>query len=221
MVGVEALLRWKHPTKGYISPFRFISIAEKSGQILEIGSWVLNQACRDLSAWRKMGHKHLKVAINISVMQLHSQLFIQELQSYLEQYDLPANVIEIEITESVAMEDPANTIETLNRIKELGCNIAIDDFGTGYSSLAYLKNLPVNTLKLDRSFVKDIETDENDRAISKATISLSHSLGLTVVAEGVETLFQKDFLCSLDCDYLQGYLFSKPAPFEKIVFDTN
>jgi EAL domain-containing protein (putative c-di-GMP-specific phosphodiesterase class I) len=121
----------------------------------------------------------------------------------------------------VAMEDPANTIETLNRIKELGCNIAIDDFGTGYSSLAYLKNLPVNTLKLDRSFVKDIETDENDRAISKAIISLSHSLGLIVVAEGVETLFQKEFLCSLDCDYLQGYLFSKPAPFEKIVFDTN
>jgi diguanylate cyclase (GGDEF)-like protein len=216
IIGFEALLRWNHPEKGMIPPLRFIDTAEKTGLITSIGTIVSEQVCRDISEWSFIRDNKLRVAINFSVQQLRSDDCVKQMRDNMQKYDIPSGMLEIEITESVAMHDPATTIERLNQLKELGCHISIDDFGTGYSSLSYLKMLPVNTLKLDRSFVKDIETDENDRSICDATISLAHSLGLTVVAEGVETQEQKDFLVSRQCDMLQGYLISRPLPLETL-----
>ena len=221
VVGFEALIRWNHPEKGCISPARFIGVAEKNGMITEIGAWVFEQVCKDIQSWPDLVANRLRVAINYSVQQLKSENCLKEIRNNLDKYNLSPDLIEIEITESVAMQDPQLTIARLNQLKELGCHISIDDFGTGYSSLSYLKMLPVNTLKLDRSFVKDIETDENDRSICDATISLAHSLGLSVVAEGVETEQQKAFLVSRQCDLLQGYLISRPLPFAEISKQTS
>jgi len=214
IIGVEALLRWKHPAKGYVSPERFIEIAEQSGQIHSIGKWVLNQVCVDIVKQNKSKNKILRVAINVSVEQLRSEDFVADIEEFLNKYNVPGNQIEVEITESIAMNDPEDTVEKLTSLKKLGISTSIDDFGTGYSSLAYLKLLPVDTLKLDRAFVENIEIDENDQAICDATISMAHSLGKAVVAEGVETQEQQDYLISKGCDFLQGYLISKPLPIE-------
>jgi EAL domain-containing protein (putative c-di-GMP-specific phosphodiesterase class I) len=210
--GVEALIRWRHPDRGLIPPLKFIPIAEESGVIESIGNWVLEEACRQFAEWRQAGFDLRYVAVNLSAHQLRSPDLVGQVKSAISRFGLAPGQLELEITESVAMEDPERAIGQLRVLRESGVELAIDDFGTGYSSLAYLKMLPIHTLKLDRAFVRDIETDENDAAISSATVALAKILGLRVVAEGVETEAQRDFLMSHGCDLLQGYLFGKPEP---------
>ncbi|WP_052063692.1 putative bifunctional diguanylate cyclase/phosphodiesterase [Nitrincola sp. A-D6] len=215
---VEALIRWHHPEQGLIPPVRFIPVAEESGLIETIGAWVLEEACRQLAHWRDEGINNIRIAINLSSHQLRSASLVTLVTECMQRYAINTDELELEITESVAMEDPEHCISQLIALRNLGVSLAIDDFGTGYSSLAYLKRLPIDTLKLDRSFVRDIETDPNDAAISKATISMAHALGLKVVGEGVETQGQAHFLASIhDCDLLQGYLFGKPEPADVII----
>ena len=210
--GVEALLRWRHPVRGMVSPLTFIPVAEETGIIQPLGLWVLDEACRQLAAWRREGIDGVRMAVNLSAQQLRSPDLIGEVRAALRRHGLGHGDLELEVTESTAMTDPERAIGQLKALRDLGVHLAIDDFGTGYSSLAYLKLLPIQTLKLDRAFVSDIETDENDAAISAATLALAHSLGLTVVAEGIETEGQSEFLRRHGCDVLQGYLFGRPEP---------
>ena len=208
--GVEALIRWQHPTDGMISPDRFIPVAEETGMIVEIGDWVLFQACREMMSWINRGVPPIRVAVNVSARQLRRRDFCETVAGALAESGLPPEYLELEITESSVMENPKEAIEILERLRRMGLSLAIDDFGTGYSSLAYLKLFPIDHLKIDRSFVRDIEHDLNDRAIAFGTIALAHSLGLNVIAEGVETSDQLELLCTNGCDEVQGYLFSKP-----------
>ena len=208
--GVEALIRWHHPTDGIISPVRFIPIAEETGLIVEIGEWVLRTACHEMKNWIDAGLQPIRVAVNISARQLRRRDFCEVVAGCLVESGLPAELLELEITESAVMENPEEAISILQSIGRMGVTLAIDDFGTGYSSLAYLKLFPIDHLKIDRSFVADIEFDLNDRAIAFGTIALAHSLGLNVIAEGVETADQLELLRSNGCDEIQGYLFSKP-----------
>jgi len=210
LMGVEALVRWLDPERGLVPPDRFIPVAEETGLIVPLGAWVLEEACRQRQAWHRQGLPAFRVAVNLSVLQLRQADFPGQVARLLERHGLTAADLELEITESAAMGNPLETIEMLNKIKAMGISMAIDDFGTGYSSLAYLKLLPIDSLKLDRSFVKDIETSQDDAVICSATIVLAHALGLSVVAEGVETAAQEHYLLRQGCDYLQGYLFSKP-----------
>jgi len=213
-VGVEALVRWRHPQNGLIFPAEFIPMAEETGLILQLGEWVLDEACRQLRAWRDHGVKDVTIAVNLSAHQLHSPVLLEQVAQALEKNGLTGSDLELEVTESVAMHDPAASISKLKALRDLGVRLSIDDFGTGYSSLSYLKLLPIHTLKLDQSFVRDIETDSNDVAICTATIALAHNLGLAVIAEGVETEAQRLLLTSHHCDFMQGYLFSRPLPAE-------
>jgi diguanylate cyclase (GGDEF)-like protein/PAS domain S-box-containing protein len=210
--GVEALIRWRHPERGLIPPLKFIPVAEETGVIEAIGAWVLEEACRQMSEWRQAGFDLKHIAVNVSAHQLRSMDLASQVQSAIARFGLAPGQLELEITESVAMKDPEHAIVQLRALRDSGVELAIDDFGTGYSSLAYLKLLPIQTLKLDRAFVRDIETDDNDAAISSATIALAKNLGLRVVAEGVETEAQRDFLSNHACNLLQGYLFGKPEP---------
>jgi EAL domain-containing protein (putative c-di-GMP-specific phosphodiesterase class I) len=213
--GVEALARWRHPVHGDIPPLKFIPIAEESGLIEALGGWVLEAACRQLSAWRAEGIEDLRMAVNLSAQQLRSPDLVQAVDALLKRHGLKGSDLELEITESVAMENPERAIDQLQALRDLGIQLAIDDFGTGYSSLAYLKRLPIHVLKLDRTFVRDIETDPSDAEISAATLALAHNLGLKVIAEGVETEAQRDYLIQHQCDFMQGFLFSKPLPAEE------
>ena len=215
VIGLEALLRWNSPTFGSVPPLRFITIAEETGLIQPLGDWVIWETCRLIRCFKEQGIENIRVAINISAQQLRHENLLLLVRGALSCYDLRPQDIELEVTESTAMENPETTLSILDQLSAMGIMLAIDDFGTGYSSLAYLKHLPIQRLKLDRSFVKDIETDANDAAICTATIALGHSLGLELVAEGVETTEQQNFLASLNCDTLQGYLYSKPMPFEE------
>ena len=208
--GVEALVRWYHPTDGTISPARFIPVAEETGLIVEIGDWVLTTACVEMARWIHAGLKPLRIAVNVSARQLRRRDFCETVANALTTSGLPPELLELEITESSVMENPQEAIHILERLGRMGVTLAIDDFGTGYSSLAYLKLFPIDHLKIDRSFVADIEHDLNDRAIAFGTIALAHSLGLKVIAEGVETEDQLELLRSNGCDEVQGYLFSKP-----------
>lgn len=211
--GFEALLRWRHPRRGMVSPADFIPIAEASGLIEPIGAWVLDSACRQLADWRAEGIAGLRMAVNLSARELRSSDLVERVRTVLDRHGIQASQIEIEVTESVAMDDPERGIELLRQLHALGVTLAIDDFGTGYSSLAYLKLLPIHVLKIDRAFVRDVETDANDAAICAATIALAHTLGLKVVAEGIETEAQRHVLATVQgCDYLQGYFFGRPAP---------
>lgn len=210
LCGVEALIRWHHPERGLIGPALFIGLAEETGLILPIGRWVLSQACRQRALWRQQGIDTLRIAVNLSAYQLRDPELVQQVSQAMQANQLREGDLELEVTESVAMSDPQAAIVQLQALRALGLTLAIDDFGTGYSSLAYLKRLPIQVLKLDREFVRDIETDPNDAAISAATLALAHSLGMQVVAEGVETQAQRDFLAQHQCDVLQGYLFGKP-----------
>ncbi len=212
--GVEALLRWQHPERGWIPPMKFIPLAEETGLIETLGMWVLDRACRQRAAWRTQGIEAGCMAVNLSPRQLFSPTLVEQTQEIMARYGIGPGELELEITESAAMSHPERAIEQLKALRALGLQLAIDDFGTGYSSLAYLKLLPIQTLKLDRTFVRDIEIDNNDAAISTATIALAHNLGLKVVAEGVETEGQRAFLATHGCDFLQGYLFSKPMAAE-------
>lgn len=212
LTGVEALIRWNHPQRGLLIPNHFIPVAEESGIILNIGAWVIVQACRQQATWRGEGLTGLCISVNLSVKQLYLADLVHQVRQALSEYDIGEGQLRFEITESTAMHNPDQAIEQLRQLRQLGISIAIDDFGTGYSSLAYLKLLPINILKLDRTFVKDIEYDDNDVAICAATISLAHNLGLQVVAEGVENAAQRDFLIGHACDQLQGYLYGRPMP---------
>jgi len=219
--GVEALIRWMHPQQGMIAPDKFIPIAEETRLIIPLGMWVLEEACRQLSEWKKQYKKSIKMAVNISAQQLQDSELVEKIKFLIDKYTIQNGELELEITESTAMRDPDEAILILRKIRDLGVELAIDDFGTGYSSLAYLKLLPINTLKLDRTFVSDLEFDNDDAEISAAALALAHNLGLSVVAEGVETEAQEKFLIEHKCETLQGFYFSKPLPaseVEKIIF---
>lgn len=215
-IGVEALLRWRHPQDGLIRPDRFIPICEDNGMILDIGRWVMEKACAQLASWRNAGLAPLRMAINVSARQLRDTRIIDLLRAQIERHGIGPGELEFEVTESSVMERPDEAAFILGRIKALGVSLAIDDFGTGHSSLAYLKRFPLDRLKIDRSFVSDIEHDCNDAAIVSAAISLAHGLGLEVVAEGVESAVQWAQLKALGCDELQGYHFSRPLPAEQL-----
>lgn len=213
LVGFEALLRW-HPREGPpIGPDRFIPVAEECGLIGAMGAWVLEEACRQWRAWQDGLHAGVRLAVNISAHQLRADQDLPALiATLLQRYDIAPDMLELELTETVAMHDPAASIELMQRLRLLGVSLAVDDFGTGYSSLSYLKTLPIQRIKLDRSFVKDIDVDPDDKAICSATIALAHRLGLEVVAEGVETASQHAYLSEQGCDLMQGYLLGRPLP---------
>ncbi len=216
VAGVEALIRWQHPEKGLLSPAHFISVAEVSGLIVPIGQWVLLTACRQMRAWQKRTGQKVSISVNLSARQFQQPDLVEKIQAALEETGIPPSSLELEITESNAMQNAENTIHLLRELKALGVSIAMDDFGTGYSSLNYLKRFPIDTLKLDKMFVQDIATDKSDAAIVSAVIAMAHSLELEVVAEGVETEEQLAFLQEQNCDRIQGYLFSAPLTADEL-----
>lgn len=211
IMGTEALVRWKHPDSGMISPAYFIPIAEETGLIVEIGLWVLREACRQTREWQMLGFPDLKASVNVSLRQLQQSHFVDDVWQVLEETGLTPECLDIEITESVAMEQIDYTLPVLNALTEMGVKLTMDDFGTGYSSLNYLKHLPIHKVKIDQSFIRSLTSDTRDAAIAKSIITMSHSLNLKVVAEGVETSEQLRFLTQHQCDYVQGYLYSKPV----------
>jgi diguanylate cyclase (GGDEF)-like protein len=210
VTGVEALVRWRHPQRGLIMPNDFIALAERSGLIIELGRWVLEEACRQLAEWRADGYQLSSVAVNLSPTQFRSDLLYHDVRNALARHGLPASSLVLEITESMAMHDPESSLAILRELSELGVSISIDDFGTGYSSLMYLKKLPASELKIDRGFVRDLTIDSDDAAIVSAIVALGRTLGLQVIAEGVETSEQQEILTSLGCTSLQGYLLGRP-----------
>lgn len=210
IIGVEALLRWQHPVLGWVSPERFIPIAEETGLIIPIGEWVLRTACEQISTWRALGID-LPVAVNLSACQFRQRNLAETIHRILSEAGVPPQCLELEITESDVMENAESAIAALGELKARGISISVDDFGTGYSSLSYLKRFPLDVLKIDRSFVRDIAIDSDDAAIVEAIIALARSLEIKVVAEGVESDDQKAFLNRSGCDFAQGYLFSPPV----------
>lgn len=210
ITGVEVLLRWTHPTKGAIAPDLFIPLAEQNGSVVAIGDWVMEQACQQLRKWHEQGLSGLRMAVNLSTVQLHHAQLPQTICKLLDRYELPPESLELEVTETALMEDIDAASRNLQRLRHSGALIAIDDFGTGYSSLSYLKRLPVDKIKIDKSFVRDISAGEGDAAIVRAIIQLGHNLGMQVIAEGVETAEQEAYLVAQGCDEGQGYLYSQP-----------
>jgi diguanylate cyclase (GGDEF)-like protein len=208
--GAEALLRWRHPERGMVSPAEFIPVLEETGLIVPVGDWVLRRACEDLKAWRAAGVELGPVSVNLSARQFRQQDLDTRIKALVASLGVDPSAIELEITESHLMQDPDHAIRVMRALCDAGMRIAIDDFGTGYSSLAYLTRFPVGSLKIDRSFVKDMASDKNDATIVRTIIEMAHSLGFTVVAEGVETEDQATFLRLLRCEQAQGYLFAKP-----------
>jgi len=211
IVGVEALIRWKHPEIGEISPLKFIPLAEETGLILPIGEWVVYESCRQAREWADMGVITGSIAINIAALQMTRSDIASIIKKAIAHHQIDPSLIEIELTESFLMSHDEKVLRSLEELRRMGVKIAIDDFGTGYSSLSYLKRLPVDTIKIDRSFVKDIPHDSDDMAIASAILAMAKSLGLGVIAEGIETYKQKDFLTANGCTYGQGFLFSKPV----------
>ncbi|UZM15379.1 EAL domain-containing protein [Pseudomonas kielensis] len=220
-VGAEALLRWEHPTQGMLLPDKFIELAEKTGLIIPIGDWVLNEACRQMRLWHLQGYTHWRIAVNLSALQFCHTELVHSVAKALATHGLPANSLTLEITETTAMSDADASMTVLKQLSEMGVDLSIDDFGTGYSSLMYLKRLPANELKIDRGFVRDLERDSDDAAIVSAIVALGQALGLRIVAEGVETDMQQDFLTQLGCDSLQGYLLGHPLPAERFMLDIH
>ena len=221
IVGAEALIRWHHPEHGMIPPDKFVPLAEETGLILELGSWILDEACRQIQSWQDAGLESIPIAVNISARQFDNQL-PERLQATIDRYRLPCELLKLEITESLLVRGPEKVIPIMNELVALGFNLSLDDFGTGYSSLAYLKKFPISTLKIDRSFVIGVPDDENDCAIAQAIVTMGKQLRQEIVAEGVETQAQMSFLRGLGCDQLQGYLFSPPIAadeFERMVRD--
>lgn len=211
MIGAEALLRWHHPQKGLIPPARFIPVAEDSGHLMvSIGNWVIEKACAQARAWLDAGYPPVRISVNVSIVQLRNKDFSIYVENLLQRYRLTPDLLQLELTESIIMSDIAGATEQVRKIKDMGIHIAIDDFGTGYSSLSYLKDLPVHELKIDKSFVHNILTDVNSAAIVKAIIRMAQSLGLRVIAEGVENQEAMDFLIQNECEGAQGYFFGKP-----------
>ncbi|ARU54967.1 Cache and PAS/PAC sensor-containing signal transduction diguanylate cyclase/phosphodiesterase [Oleiphilus messinensis] len=215
LAGAEALLRWQHPERGRVPPDEFIPLAEQTGLIVEIGDWVLEEVCMQIRAWQDAGLPQVPIAVNLSSVQFRRDDLLERICSAMHAYDINPGLLEFEITESYVMNDPDAAISTMFDMREFGVKISVDDFGTGYSSLGYLRRFPVDKVKIDRSFVTDIEHDKDSATLAKAVVQLGHSLGLKVVAEGVETKGQLEFLQNQYCDLVQGYLFSKPLPARK------
>ena len=216
ITGLEALLRWAHPELGDVPPMQFISLAEETGLIIPIGLWVLETACAQNMAWQRDGLPAISMAVNLSPRQFLDENLLRDIDEVLRSTGMPAQLLQLEITESMVMQNVDRAIKLLDQIQSRGVRLAIDDFGTGYSSMSLMKQFPIDTIKIDRSFVHDLENSSADRAIAKAIISMGKALGLSVVAEGVETAEQDRFLREHQCDELQGYLFSKPMPAEFI-----
>ncbi len=215
-LGAEALIRWIHPERGIVSPAHFIPLAEETGQILQIGHWVLDTACAQLAVWQKNDlTRHLTLSVNVSARQFHQDGFIGQVRQVLQQHAINPTKLKLEPTESILLDDIAEAVATMNALKELGVQFALDDFGTGFSSLQYLKILPLNQLKIDQSFVRDLVSGANDQAIVRTIIAMAHGLNLDVIAEGVETAEQLQILQQNGCNHFQGYLFGKPVPIEK------
>jgi diguanylate cyclase len=212
VVGFEALMRWQHAERGFVSPALFIPIAESDGHILKLGAWALDEACRQMAAWRAAGFAPVRVAVNLSSRQFLESNLVEQVNQALIRHQIPPACLELEITEGTAMQSGENTVAILHRLKQLGVKLALDDFGTGYSSLAYLKRFPLDVLKVDQIFVRNLTSDQGDAAIVRAVIALAKSFGMSVIAEGVEMPAQRQFLESLACEEMQGYLFSKPVP---------
>jgi EAL domain-containing protein (putative c-di-GMP-specific phosphodiesterase class I) len=211
--GAEVLLRWPHPVRGMVSPGEFIGLAEETGLILSLGNWVLETACAQLVTWAdKPAMAHLTLSVNVSARQFRQQDFVDDVIGLLNYTGANPHRLKLELTESLLVKDVEGTIEKMTALQQRGVGFSLDDFGTGYSSLSYLKRLPLDQLKIDQSFVRDLMTDPNDAAIARTVIALGHSLGLAVIAEGVETASQRDFLASQGCDAYQGYLFGRPMP---------
>ena len=215
-VGAEALLRWEHPQHGLLAPDRFIDLAEKTGLIIPIGDWVLDEACRQMRLWLDEGIEGWRIAVNLSAIQFCHAGLLDSVARALERHALPANCLTLEITETTAMSDVEVSLTVLQQLSDMGVDLSIDDFGTGYSSLMYLKRLPANELKIDRGFVRELEDEGEDAAIVSAIVALGRALGLRIVAEGVETSSQQAFLTRLGCDSLQGYLLGRPVPAEQL-----
>jgi EAL domain-containing protein (putative c-di-GMP-specific phosphodiesterase class I) len=214
--GVEALIRWRHPEHGMVRPDRFIGLAEESGLIVGLGEWVVRTACRQAQLWRAAGLDPLAVSVNVSARQFEEKRLVERIAGALRDSGLPPSALDLEVTESLLMRDMHQAVARMRELKEMGITLSIDDFGTGYSSLSALKSFPISTLKIDKSFVRDLASSSDDQAIALAVISLGHRLHLRVIAEGVETAEQRDFLRANDCDEMQGYLFSPPVPAERI-----
>ncbi|GLX15417.1 GGDEF-domain containing protein [Pseudomonas straminea] len=212
VVGVEALLRWQHPQHGFVGPDLFIPLAEQNGSIIPIGEWVLDQTCRQLREWHDQGYGELRMAVNLSTVQLHHAELPRVINNLMQMYRLPARSLELEVTETGLMEDITTAAQHLLSLRRSGALIAIDDFGTGYSSLSYLKSLPLDKIKIDKSFVQDLLEDEDDATIVRAIIQLGKSLGMQVIAEGVETAEQEAYIIAQGCHEGQGYYYSRPLP---------
>lgn len=216
IMGMEALLRWHHPEMGHIPPDKFIPIAESTGMIVEIGNWTIRTACRQRKSWEEMGFGDIKMSVNMSTKQLMDDDLIATIRSCLDENGLDSRKLDLEITESCIMENPELAVSKINDLFDIGISLSIDDFGTGYSSLSYLKRFKIENLKVDKSFIVDVKVDVNNAEITKAIIAMAHSLSLKVIAEGVETKEQLDFLKQHNCDMLQGFLFSRPLPADEI-----
>jgi len=212
VIGAEALLRWRHPVRGLVPPGDFIPLAEKTGLIFQIGRWVLDEACRQMRVWRDAGHHGWAISVNLSALQFNHPDLIDLVRTSLDRYRLEPRYLTLEITESTAMHDADTSLAILQQLDEMGVGISIDDFGTGYSSLLYLKRLPASELKIDRGFVRDLMHDSEDAAIIAAIVALGQALKLRIVAEGVETPEQREFLTQLGCTCLQGFLLGRPMP---------
>jgi diguanylate cyclase (GGDEF)-like protein/PAS domain S-box-containing protein len=222
LVGMEALVRWRHPSLGLLYPNEFVPLAEDSGLIIALGDWVMREACLQNKAWQDKGLAPMRLSVNFSARQFQQSTFISTVAAILKETNLDPRWLELELTESSIMKEPEQAIEKLHELKLMGIKVAIDDFGTGYSSLNYLKRFPIDTLKIDKTFVADVCKDPHDTAIVRAIITLGHALDLTVIAEGVETQEQLQYLRSLGCDLVQGFLFSKSLPppaFEELLIE--
>jgi len=218
IIGAEALIRWNHKTRGMIGPNIFIALAESTGFILSLGKFVIGQSTKDIKEFSSLGLKNLKISINVSTRQFQNGDLYADLKSAMQQSKIDPKQLGIEITESIMMQHVSKTIATLQSIKDLGISIYIDDFGTGYSSLAYLKSFPIDTLKIDKTFVDDIcENESNDGIILNAILAMGKSLGLKVIAEGVEEKYQFEYLKEKECDIIQGYYFAKPMKKEDFI----
>jgi EAL domain-containing protein (putative c-di-GMP-specific phosphodiesterase class I) len=213
---MEALLRWKHPDLGTIAPMQFIPVAEETGLIVPIGKWVLRAACLQNLAWQNQGLPQLRISVNLTARQFFDEHLLTDLTAILAQTGMDASLLELEFTESLLMRDVDKTLQILVGLKAMGIRVAIDDFGIGYSSLSTLKQFPLDTVKIDRSFIRDVASDADDKHLTEAIIAMGRTLSLTVVAQGVETKEQADFLRQNACDEFQGFYLNKPMPAEQI-----
>jgi len=210
------LIRWIHPERGLVSPDQFIKVVEETDLILPIGQWVMETACAQLKAWQQDAlTRNLTLAVNVSAPQLHQADFVAQVQAAVQRHAIDPALLKLELTESMLLKNIEDTIKTMNALKEIGVQFSLDDFGTGYSSLQYLKRLPLDQIKIDRSFVRDIASDSSDKAIVGTIIAMAHNLYLDVIAEGVETEEQRQYLLGNGCTHFQGYLFGEPVPIEQ------